>query len=465
MQLDAADLRHGDQAFEAVDLHIGLAIAGDLRQFDQVRHSRHGVPLKEQLAADAVRRAHDRTRPPLDVRDQPVAHFGEVIGQIALGDGAADLARRPQLLVGLGDHHAHHLGPGSVGAAGRGALARSLSRLRRLGGPALRLWFGKLDLLRLLGFDLRGRLVGAQPLEGRLTHHAAAGEAGEFDLGDQLRSHPVDVARLLRRIGAAERIATRFMRLQLGQDALDDVLAEPGADDAHIGEVIAAVNADQQRTKFAVGGLPAADHHLVAGAALRLGPGTAAAGAIRRIELLRHDAFERQLAGRLQNGVAAGFKMLDVADQAFLATATCGLQQSGEPLLALRQRQPAQILALRIQQIECKADQVVGVAVRQRRLQRGEIRLAVRIQRHHLGVDDRVRQRRRFFRDRAEFARPVEALACQQLGLPLLDAELHPVAVELDLMAPAFAARRPFHRGAELRRHEIRHRRARATNS
>ena len=67
MQLEAADLRHRRQPFDPIDLQIGLAIAGDLDELQQVRAARHGVALEEGLAPDAVGRAHDRAGPALDV--------------------------------------------------------------------------------------------------------------------------------------------------------------------------------------------------------------------------------------------------------------------------------------------------------------------------------------------------------------------------------------------------------------
>ena len=185
-----------------------------------------------------------------------------------------------------------------------------------------------------------GRLVLAQPLERRLPHLAVAGPAGEFDLGDQFRLQPVHVAGLLRRVLAAERALVGAAAFSAGMMRCDLVLPEAGADPADIGEMIAAMDADQQRAEFAVGGFPAADHDLVAGAAFGLGPALGAAGAIGRVELLGDDAFERQLAGRLQDGVAAGLEMLDIADQ--LALALARLQQFLQPLLALGERQRAQ---------------------------------------------------------------------------------------------------------------------------
>ena len=63
----AADLRHRGQPFDPVDLQIGLAVAGNLHQFEQVRGARHRMALEELLAADAVGRADDRAGPSLQM--------------------------------------------------------------------------------------------------------------------------------------------------------------------------------------------------------------------------------------------------------------------------------------------------------------------------------------------------------------------------------------------------------------
>ena len=51
MQFEPADLRHRGQPLDAVDLQIGLAVAGDLDQFQQLRGAGHRMALEERLAA------------------------------------------------------------------------------------------------------------------------------------------------------------------------------------------------------------------------------------------------------------------------------------------------------------------------------------------------------------------------------------------------------------------------------
>ena len=65
MEFHGRDLPHGDQAFDAVDLQVGLAVAFDDRLLDQLGDARHGVALEALLVIDAVGRANDGAGPPL----------------------------------------------------------------------------------------------------------------------------------------------------------------------------------------------------------------------------------------------------------------------------------------------------------------------------------------------------------------------------------------------------------------
>ena len=148
--------------------------------------------------------------------------------------------------------------------------------------------------------------------------------------------------------------------------------------------------------------------------------------------------------------------MINVADQLFLSLLL--LQQALQAFLALAQRQRAKILTIGKQEIECKEDEVAGLVVRDRRLQRGKTGHAVVVQRDDFAVDQRIRQRLGCSRDGAELVGPVQPFSGQQRYIAILDPQLHAVAVELDFMAPAVRVRRPLDGGAKLRRDEIRHR-------
>ena len=175
-------------------------------------------------------------------------------------------------------------------------------------------------------------------------------------------------------------------RLQRRHDAADGVLPEAGADQADKGEMVAAMDARHQRAEFPVGGLPAADHDLMPGPALGLGPAFRAAGAIGRVELLGDDAFERQFAGRLQDGIAAGLEMLDIADQ--LVACPCAASSSClQARLALAQRQRRRSSPPANSRSKAKKIRSSVLPSDNRRLQRREIRRAVVIERDDLAVD------------------------------------------------------------------------------
>ena len=108
-----------------------------------------------------------------------------------------------------------------------------------------------------------------------------------------------------------------------------------------------------------------------------------------------------------------------------------------EPLLALRKRQRAQVLGPCEKLVEDEEHKVTGIALGECRLQGGEIRHAVVIQGHHLAVDDAFGQMRPRGDDFGKLFGPIETLAGQQLRRARLDAQLHAIAVELDLVGPA----------------------------
>ena len=406
------------------------------------------MALKELFAIDSIRRADDRAGAAFDVFNQPVADLFHVLREIELGHRLAVAAVRPHRLVRLGDDNAHH----SRCPACRGRFRCGCFGFRLAGRFRGRLCY--LGFHRLIRRHFAGRFVLAQSFERGLTHHAVAGEAGEFDLRDQLRFHPVHIGGFLRHVLAAERAVTRGHGLEFGHDALHDSLSVASADHADIGEMIAARNAHHQRAEFSAGGLPATDHDFMSGAALRLGPTVRAARAIRRGRLLGDDAFERELAGRLQNRIAAGLEVFDVTNDAFV-TLALAVEQSMEPCLALGQRKLPQILVIREQQIEGVEDQVVGLAVGQCGLHRREIGMTVMIERHDLAVDDGVGKLRGFFCNCRELVRPVETLAGFQRDVAVFNPHLDAIAVEFDFVHPAIAGRWPLDRGTELRRNEI----------
>src|SRR5260221_14330698 len=84
--------------------------------------------------------------------------------------------------------------------------------------------------------------------------------------------------------------------------------------------------------------------------------------------------------------------MLDIADRFCLALGP-RLQQFFQPRLALAEWEAAQIQSAREQQIERVEDEIVGLAVGNRSLQRREIRRAVMVERDDLAIEQHIRQR------------------------------------------------------------------------
>src|SRR5262249_15890195 len=98
-------------------------------------------------------------------------------------------------------------------------------------------------------------------------------------------------------------------------------------------------------------------------------------------------------------------------------------------------------------------------------LQAGETRYAARVLDDDLAVDQRAsgRQLRYGACNIGKLARPVEPLAREQADFAVLQACLDSIAVELDLMHPAFAARRFLAQQGKRRRNEVRQSRPRFT--
>ena len=264
----------------------------------------------------------------------------------------------------------------------------------------------------------------------------------------------------LRRAGTGrERAGLARHGTQLRHQRAHHALAEAGADAADIDQfavlALAAMDAGEQRAQAAAFAGPAADHHLVAGAALGLGPAITAAGLVGRVQLLGDDALEVHAAGRLQHRIAAGLEMIDVAQARMLALHT--VEQRLQPRLALRKRQGALILGFEEQQVEGEEDQVFRLVVGECGLQCREIRRAMAVECNSFAVEDAIRQRLCLLGDRREFPRPVETLARAQRRLAILNAKLQPVAIELHLMGPARAAGDAFDQLGQLRFDELRH--------
>ena len=157
------------------------------------------MALKELLAADTIRRTHDRARPALDVRQQPVADLCEIIGEVALGDGVALAVVGPQRLVGVGTvMPITAVPPCLLWVARRAGILPLPLAIER----------GRIDARGAAYFARR--LVLSQPLNAPAAR-CAAGPAGK-SIGDEFWLQPMDVWSALRRFFAAERLCCRSCR-------------------------------------------------------------------------------------------------------------------------------------------------------------------------------------------------------------------------------------------------------------
>ncbi len=110
------------------------------------------------------------------------------------------------------------------------------------------------------------------PLNAACRIMPAAGEPSKLDLSHEFRLQPVHPGLLAGRILAAERVGLRCRSLELRHQARDLVGSVARSDIADVDQVVASIDARHQRPELAAIAVPAADDHLVSGAALGLGP-------------------------------------------------------------------------------------------------------------------------------------------------------------------------------------------------
>ncbi|GAO05602.1 hypothetical protein PSR1_04516 [Anaeromyxobacter sp. PSR-1] len=282
-----------------------------------------------------------------------------------------------------------------------------------------------------------------------MAHLPVAGPLGERDLGDQLRPDPVrdpaeraGRARRERRVGALQAIQARAQRARRR-------LREAGADLPGEAQRAALVEAHQQRPDplaAALGVGEAADHQLLAGEALRLGPGGVPPGPVGRVGALRDDPLQAE-AARLPEHLGARRVHVRRVPEHLAARA----EQAAQRVLALEQRPPGEVLAVEPEQVEDEVGERAAPAG-ERLLERLEAGPAAGQHRGHLAVEQRAPRRQRLggARHLGELRGPVVAAPAPQRGAPALQRAADPVAVVLRLVHPALARRRRRHERREL---------------
>jgi hypothetical protein len=124
------------------------------------------------------------------------------------------------------------------------------------------------------------------------------------------------------------------------------------------------------------------DDKLLPLTAFGLDPIASATTAVWRIDTLRNDAFEAEAADMAQHGRTSLDEVLAVADRAVRP-----FEQMFQLLLAGEQRIAAQIDPVEMHQVEAEEDEVCGLAIRERGLERREGRDAAVVESDHLTVD------------------------------------------------------------------------------
>ena len=175
----------------------------------------------------------------------------------------------------------------------------------------------------------------------------------ELDLGHELRLDPVDVPRAhprhLRRLGERGRIALE--RAQEPEQALDLLLAEPGADVADPAELVPVPDREDERAEgagaTALAARVAGDDELLAPGRLHLEPRPAALpGLVAGVGPLRDDPLELLLLRGREERLA----VLERLGQAHRAAGR--VEQLREALAPLRERQVEERDAVGLEHVE-----------------------------------------------------------------------------------------------------------------
>ena len=191
-----------------------------------------------------------------------------------------------------------------------------------------------------------------------------AGPGAEFDFGHELGPNVTHAARLVASSLPAngERLSSPSAS-QLGEQIFGHRAEKPVPTRPTCSSLAFLVSAQHQRADRVARSARrhiAADDELLPRRAFGLHPALAAARAIRRVAVLRDDAFEAEPAGVLQHERAVLLEMLAVADDS-AGSRRRACASSG---LALDQRHLRQIVAVEMQEIERVEHEAIGARLR-----------------------------------------------------------------------------------------------------
>src|SRR5262249_11372587 len=147
-------------------------------------------------------------------------------------------------------------------------------------------------------------------------------------------------------------------------------------------------DACHERAQIRRASAPSSDHDLVAGPAFGFDPGFTALRAVRGAEPLRDNTFETYLARGAQKRLTGIQKVIYIADRRLAQKML--VQELLQAGFALSKGVWAHIRAIRKEQIERKVDEILGSALRERSLERGEMRYTLGVERHHFSIDNAV---------------------------------------------------------------------------
>ena len=154
--------------------------------------------------------------------------------------------------------------------------------------------------------------------------------------------------------------------------------------------------------------------------------------------MLADDPFQSKIAGLPVEPLAVRLDVVPHADRPRVAG-----EQLVQRLLAGEERRLAEVVAVEVEEVEGEVDEVVLPVLGEGVLEGLEAGGAVRLQDHHLAVEDRLDHRELLglAGHRGEAIGPVLAVAGDQTGLAVADLAEGAVAVVFDLVDPLVALR------------------------
>ena len=336
-----------DQRLGGVDLEQRRVPGPERRvELAQAGHARLAVLLEEQLAGDALGRAHQRHRPVREVRQHPLGDALVVAHQVELGQAG----RRVDHALGIRHLDARrrrrrgavHAAPARPAALAPSRASPSLAGLsaRRPWKTAWRTWPSGVQSRERTSATSSGLTQRSPPAVRRDQRPGLTRLGIERRLGDlELRQPRVQVA--------------PGLRVPAGADVAGVAAARRPRRDSR------AAGCRPRRAALARSVKPH-DHELLALLALQLQPGLGAAGDVGRVGALGDDAFEAHAAAPPRASAPAS--AVEVCAEAHAVAARCASTSCAQQRAARAQRHLAQVVAVEVRQVEHEVDDRLACA-------------------------------------------------------------------------------------------------------